>query len=1481
MRTTTFLSAIILCMACFSQLNGQNVYVSPQGNYIAVNYQYIHLMVDPQGLALYEIPKDTEIGYTQDEKHFYFVKNGKAYIHLLESGKLIDSIEVSGSMGLKFDNDFKRYIYNSYDYQYIYRVGEKSPFLTLKASFLEFSNRHADVDFTRDLAVADDEKGINIYNLSNPQNPLVVKNKKVRSVAIDRANGNIIVGLDPGGMILTSGGAEISKYKKDFRYDFTAATSKWFIDRGNFGTLDRSTHEIRVGDPHRCYFSADTKKMFAVYVNSLAFYNLETEKKYNTLVYEEIIKNKKNQKLVLSQKDDDLKNSDKIHKIYTFRSGTSSPWFTDGKDFAVRGDKYLFSCPNPSEYKKSELKDESIYMSDKTIRIEAGIKFLQGDNPYFGIYFTGNVLLIRPDGYCKDPNANNAYFTYAVNRNKELNILVLEITRDSRKYFVNGELVFSKSGDGYFTSEFGFRLEGSGLAEADYIMISKIRDESYYDYWRRQSGIYISPQMIPDFQGHSGVITDITVSPDGKEVVTCAKDKTIRVWNIETGHNIRTFRTHTGPGDVGIFHRIAVSPDKKYIAAGGYFSNPWGYTMGHVRFLDYESGKLLHVYDRFKGSIHSLTFSPVAKPFKHQMLLFGSSSGETAVFRYHDIKANIERGFKPPDYHRLDLPFKNTYVLDYRFNPKHDEFLMSMDMWRITTRVEMNNSQYGKEAKKTEIISDQQAFTACYSAGGDSIIIVRPNSIDIYSLKNEQIGSIPAKNYSTDYKVFPTPDGKSIFIRNKLYDIKTGKETLVKTGSISPSKEGIVTPDGIYAFAGYVWDDPIKQSGLMYSAPQQIGLVDLKTGKLITQLKSKASVFEGIAFTPNDMGIVFTKNYSGLEGPKTFQANEIINYFDFEKLEVKPFTQSKNVSNNLILEHKGKKLDRWGIEADGSEDLGKLRYGDVAIRENVDYTQAVAYTLTPDGYVIVGTNFNLILFNAEGKQIGKFVGHAGGVKGLAISHDGKKLLSLGQDRMVKLWDLSQKQLVMEPIASFVFSSENDWICATNENYYASSKYGVKYMGFLQNRGEYSEADFYPFDQFDIVYNRPDIVLSTLGVKNEPLISALNKAYERRLRKVGEKVNLNQKDKRLPYILEISPSQVFEQGRVPFKVKACDGNSKDKMSHFNFWVNDVQIFPKQAQSNESELEVTFDVDLLPDRNVITAQPVSKTGLLGLKRQVTYFADIPELKPNLYILAIGVSEYSDAEMNLRYAAKDAQDMIDQFGKPSEYELVHTKIITNAEATREKILATKEFLVKSNPWDIVMVYFAGHGLLSNDYEWYFATHDIDFSVPEKKGLSYEEMQSLFEGVPSYKRVLLLDACHSGEVDKESMAFAAGGKVTQNVGARGFKSVSKPKVGMDNSFALMQSMFSNLEKGTGAAVISSAGGAEFAFESSEWKNGVFTYSVLEGIRTGKADRNKDKEITVSELRDYVFTRVKELTQGKQNPTSRQENLEFDFRVW
>ena len=92
---------------------------------------------------------------------------------------------------------------------------------------------------------------------------------------------------------------------------------------------------------------------------------------------------------------------------------------------------------------------------------------------------------------------------------------------------------------------------------------------------------------------------------------------------------------------------------------------------------------------------------------------------------------------------------------------------------------------------------------------------------------------------------------------------------------------------------------------------------------------------------------------------------------------------------------------------------------------------------------------------------------------------------------------------------------------------------------------------------------------------------------------------------------------------------------------------------------------------------------------------------------------------------------------------------------------------------------------------------------------------------------------------------------------------------------------MFNDLRKGTGATVISSAGGAEFAMESDEWKNGLFTYCLLTGLKNRTADLDGNGTIMLVELQEYVVNKVSALSHGRQIPNSRIKNMELDFPIW
>jgi hypothetical protein len=60
-----------------------------------------------------------------------------------------------------------------------------------------------------------------------------------------------------------------------------------------------------------------------------------------------------------------------------------------------------------------------------------------------------------------------------------------------------------------------------------------------------------------------------------------------------------------------------------------------------------------------------------------------------------------------------------------------------------------------------------------------------------------------------------------------------------------------------------------------------------------------------------------------------------------------------------------------------------------------------------------------------------------------------------------------------------------------------------------------------------------------------------------------------------------------------------------------------------------------------------------------------------------------------------------------------------------------------------------------------------------------------------------------------------------------------------------------------------------------------VFTYTIINGLKNKAADMNNDKQITISELKEYSIKEVEELTAGKQKPTARKESIGFDWKIW
>ncbi|MCB9188011.1 MAG: caspase family protein [Flavobacteriales bacterium] len=460
---------------------------------------------------------------------------------------------------------------------------------------------------------------------------------------------------------------------------------------------------------------------------------------------------------------------------------------------------------------------------------------------------------------------------------------------------------------------------------------------------------------------------------------------------------------------------------------------------------------------------------------------------------------------------------------------------------------------------------------------------------------------------------------------------------------------------------------------------------------------------------------------------------------------------------------------------------------------------------------------------------------------------------------------------------FVMVGENEnAIFKTPDQYYKITKEGQDLVTFKVG----SEA--YPFEQFDAKFNRPDIVLKAMNSEDHELLELYKMAHQKRLKKLG----LNENDlgniSTLPIVtindLETLPLTT-EKRQVTFHITADAKNGS--LGRLKVWNNDVPIYGIQGKEiSGTSLNETISVQLTSGKNKIQVAVSGKNGLESLKETIEVYCT-DEAKPNLYLVTIGTSQYKDSRYNLNYAAKDAKDLAKIFEtNKGIYGQVFTKTITDKESTIENIKNLKEFFDNAKIDDVVMVFVAGHGLLDVNYDYYYGTHNVNFNKPSEHGLAYNLLEALLDNIAPLKRILIMDTCHSGEVEEEEI-LVSNDEVDENEDVM-FRSVGPALSTIEASPSkMMKELFTDLRRGTGATVLSSAGGAEFAMESSEWKNGLFTYSLLFGLRNGSADLNEDGQIMLSELQIYVSDMVTKLSHGKQTPTARIQNQELDYPIW
>jgi hypothetical protein len=227
-------------------------------------------------------------------------------------------------------------------------------------------------------------------------------------------------------------------------------------------------------------------------------------------------------------------------------------------------------------------------------------------------------------------------------------------------------------------------------------------------------------------------------------------------------------------------------------------------------------------------------------------------------------------------------------------------------------------------------------------------------------------------------------------------------------------------------------------------------------------------------------------------------------------------------------------------------------------------------------------------------------------------------------------------------------------------------------------------------------------------------------------------------------------------------------------------------------------------------------------------------------------------------LRSPAADAEALAGVLGDPAiggfEVEVVRNEAAHVIEGRIEDLFADARLD------DVLLLHFSCHGLKSESGELFLAATNTRPNRLASTAVSADFVQRCLRMSRSRSIVLLLDCCYGG-------AFSTGVTVRAAGDANVLDSFAGGRLG----------------GGRGRAVITASSATEYAFEGDRLADdhsspSVFTSALVEGLASGEADLDQDGWVSLNELYDYVFDRVRE--QNPQQTPSRDVEMQGELYV-
>ncbi|MFE5923157.1 hypothetical protein [Streptomyces sp. NPDC056468] len=118
--------------------------------------------------------------------------------------------------------------------------------------------------------------------------------------------------------------------------------------------------------------------------------------------------------------------------------------------------------------------------------------------------------------------------------------------------------------------------------------------------WLRPLARSLTPPggaLLRTLVGHTDEVTAVTITPDGRQIVSASRDHTIRVWDLHNGSERMVLR-----GSADAVHAVLVTPDGQHVLSGGGDRWPW------IIQWRLNNGQAVTALEGHRGAVHALAF---------------------------------------------------------------------------------------------------------------------------------------------------------------------------------------------------------------------------------------------------------------------------------------------------------------------------------------------------------------------------------------------------------------------------------------------------------------------------------------------------------------------------------------------------------------------------------------------------------------------------------------------------------------------------------------------------------------------------------------------------------------------------------------------------------------------------------------------------------------------------------------------------------